>query len=184
MPPKLELVPVSSRPPGWTPNAAQSTGRRTAWLASAGLDSRRIEALAAEKLCRDAFEDARVVLVGFSDAHLCDTRQKLRSIGVTATASASTARQLADLSDMRLGFTHVFVDFDAFDSVEDAVDALIAFRLNAPGVIVVAFSEAVSGDDFGRERARICDATLRLPISAPRLRDGLVSAELNHAETH
>ncbi|MCC5984118.1 MAG: hypothetical protein JJU42_07120 [Rhodobacteraceae bacterium] len=183
---KLEPVHVDSRPLGWNAASAQGAGRRSAWLASAMLDSERLEAVATEKLLYDGFEGMCVLLVGFSHADLCDTRQKLRSIGATATATASVAalRQREDVSDMRHGFTHAFVNLDAFESVDDAVDALIAFRSNAPELIVVAFSEAISGDDFGKERARICDATLRLPISAPRLRNGLVTAEMNHADTH
>lgn len=181
MRPKLELVHVSPQPVTRKPDASRGPSRRALWLAAVTEDSTRLDAKIESRLLADTFRYTRVLLVGFSPEHLYDTRQRLRSIGVAATASASDVQQLHDVSCMDSGFTHVLVNFDAFDDVEAAVETLMTFRPRAPDLIIVACSEVVSGDDVGSERARICDATLKLPVSTPRLIDGLVKAFLNHA---
>lgn len=127
-------------------------------------------------------EEARVLLLGFPPVHLSSLRDSLRSLGVHVTAAAPSVMQLPDVAEMGLAFNHVLVHFDAFDDVEAGVEALIAFRASAPETIVVVCSALVSGDDLGSERALICDATLRLPVSTPRMREGLFAARNNHAE--
>ena len=179
---KLELVHDIRQPTSEKQKASRTIAARAAWLGSAVEETERLEVNAARALLADAFANTRVLLVGFEHEHICEMRQKLRYIGASAIASASSVRQLEDAADMRLGFTHIMVNFDAFGDVEVGVDALLSFRSRAPSKIVVACSEKVGGDDFGTERLRICDATLKLPISAPRLADGLLAAFLNHSE--
>lgn len=182
MQPKLELVYAAPHAISRNQSGVRTSMRRQAWLASAADATERLDATAAEKLVADAFQNARVILFGFSGKHQREIRHMLRSIGCMAIATGSDLRQLQDVCAMGMGFTHVFVNIDAFEDVEDAVVALMAFRSNAPGMILVAFSESVSGDDFGTERRRICDVTLKLPVSAARLTNGMVTAFLNHAD--
>ena len=182
MHPKLELVHVSPRPIGGISTTARSPGGRTLRLASATDDIGRLERVAARKLLAGSFEHARFLLLGFEGEYLFDLRQKMKSIGAFSMASAISLCQLDRASDIGLNFTHVLVNLDAFASIEAAVESLIAFREKTPDLIVVAFSEMTSGDDFGSERTAICDATLKLPVSTPRLADGLVTALLNHAD--
>ncbi|MBE0455601.1 MAG: hypothetical protein IBX58_18365 [Roseovarius sp.] len=155
--------------------------RRTASLDSVFEDADRHAAKTSDQLGANAFRNTRVLLIGFATGRLRDIRQDLRSIGVSVTVAASNVRQLHDVPNIELGVTHVIVNFDAFDDVIDGVDTLMAFRETAPDLVVVLCSEVVCGDDFGVERARICDATLKLPIGAPRLARGLLSAASNQA---
>lgn len=177
MQPNLKLVYSSPYPAVKSLNGQR---RRTAWLDSAFEDADRLDAKTSNELSANAFRNTRVLLIGFATACLCDIRQDLRSIGVSVTVAASNVLQLHDVSNIELGVTHVLVNFDAFDDAPDGVDALMAFRRTAPDLIVVLCSKVVCGDDFGVERARICDATLRVPIGAPRLARGLLSAAINH----
>jgi len=140
----------------------------------------RLVRSAAIRMDGDVFSDARVLLVGFPQKHLAGLRRDLRDLGVRATAAAPSVRQLPDVAGMGLAFSHVIVHFDAFEDVEAGVNALYDFRRSSPGMVVIACSEFVSGDDLGGERAAICDATLRLPVSTPRLRDGFAAASVNH----
>lgn len=176
MQPKLELVYSAPYPIG-APGGVQ---RRSAWFAAAAVDADRLQAKVERKLVTDSFLETRVLLIGFTGRDLHEMRQTLRAIRVSATAAVSDVGQLRDVAVMGLGFTHVLVNLDAFDDVEDGVDALLDFRAAAPELVVVVCSAMVSGDDFGSERARICDATLKLPASATRLARGLVSALSNH----
>lgn len=180
--PKRELLHASPRPIGGSPTTARSAGRRSLWLASATDDAERLEHVATRKLLAEAFEQTRFLLLGFEGEDLYVLQQKMRSIGICGGAPAFSVCQIDRASEMGLNFTHVLVNLDAFDSIEAAVEALITFREKTPDLIVVAFSEMTSGDDFGSERAAICDATLKLPVSTPRLADGLVTAFLNHAD--
>lgn len=183
MQPKLELVYDANqpilRPP--LPPRSVSVSARAARLAAADLEIDRLEMKVTERLPSGIFQSARVLLVGFSSVHLADIRSKLRVLNVAATAAAMDVRQLQDALDMGRGFTHIFVNLDAFEDVASGVDALMSCRPNVPDRIIVACSEMVGGDDFGSERSMICDATLKLPISTPRLANGLLTAQMNHS---
>lgn len=167
---------LSSGNPHQGTDGGLSKGPATSGLAS------RLWSGAADRMDAGVLTDGRVLLLGFRPEHLSSLRESLRSLGVHVTAAAPSVLQLPNVAEMGLAFSHVLVHFDAFDDVESGVDALADFRASAPGMIIVACSALVSGDDLGSERALICDATLRLPVSTPRLRDGLVAATFNHVE--
>lgn len=181
MQPRLRLVSNASHPTKEKRTTCREATSRDAWLASALEYPERLDDKATKELVSNTFQHTRVLLIGFTPRHLDDTKNKLRSIGVAATASVSSVLHLQNVCDSGLGFTHVLVNIDAFDDIEAGVEALIEYRSSAPDLIVLICSEMVGGDDFGSERARICDATLKLPISSPRLVDGFLKAFLNHS---
>lgn len=170
---KLELVRGSPHSRARNP---------VAWLGALIKESGRLDTLAAETLVANSFQHTRALLIGFSNDYLLDIRNKLRSIGFTATASMSDIRKIDDISKLKPGFGLVIVNFDAFADMDEAVDAMLEFRSATPDLSVVAVSEMVSGDDFGSERAPICDVTLKLPVSKTRLAQGLVMAQQNHQD--
>jgi hypothetical protein len=129
-----------------------------------------------------AFSDMRVLVLGFDTVERTWLRNSLRFIGVSATASAFNVGQLASVAGMGLSFTHVILNLDGYECLDDAVDALLNFRRLAPFIVVVAVSSRLSGDDLGQERRAICDATLRLPLSERRLRRGLLEGRANNCD--
>jgi CheY-like chemotaxis protein len=130
-----------------------------------------------------ALSSARVLLMGFDGANRALLRGWLRGFGVPVAAAAPGIGHFGDTVSICRAFNHVIVNLDSFDSIQAAVEALLTFRKRAPNVTVVAVSSDVSGDDLGRERTAICDATLRAPISQERFRTGLIEAGANRAAT-
>lgn len=124
---------------------------------------------------------ARVLLVAFSPKYLEELRDHLRGIGVHVNATTPNVKQLSHSGNMGAAFSHILVNFDAFDDLETGVDVLAAFRKRFDHAVVLC-SEHVSYDDLGSERSAICDATLRLPISLERLQRGLRAASANSRE--
>lgn len=177
---KLRLVSNAGHPTKARRTTRRDVKSRDAWLSFELEYPERLEDKAKKALRSKVLQNTRVLLIGFTPRHLADTTYHLRSIGVAATASISNVHHLQNVSDLGVGFTHVLVNIDAFDDIETGVEALIAYRSSAPDLVVLVCSEIVGGDDFGSERAGICDATLKLPISLPRLVDGLMKAYLNH----
>ncbi|NYS26767.1 hypothetical protein HUK65_17480 [Rhodobacteraceae bacterium 2376] len=178
MRPRLELTHCQYQSTRESAPKRSSSSARTAWLACTESDVERLDAKAAESMSCYPLERARVLLIGFEADELCDISHGLCTIGVDATDSISNVDHLHKASEYLLGFTHILVNIDAFEDVESAVDVLLAYRSNAPFMVIVACSYMVGGDDFGRERTAICDATLKMPISTSRLAKGLSSAEL------
>lgn len=118
-------------------------------------------------------------LVGFdhgSAARLCDMSTQLNVAQCDGFASVQV------LQDAALMDTHdvIILNIDAFMDLAQAVDTLRQFRVRSPEVAVILISSAVRGDDLGRERAPICDATLRAPVTLPRLRGALQAAMSGH----
>lgn len=124
---------------------------------------------------------ARVLLVAFSPEQLGELRDHLRTAGVDVTAATPNVKQLSNAGEMGAAFTHILVNIDAFDDLETGIDVLSAFRKRFSHVVVLC-SAHVADDDLGSERSTICDATLRLPVSPKRLRQGLSAASVNSNE--
>lgn len=131
------------------------------------------------RLEETSFWNMRVLVVGCNMADRSMFRESLRHIGVRVVAIAPHATHLCAVADMGKSFTHIIVNLDAFGCMEDAVEALLKFRTLAPENIVIAVSSLVGGDDLGQERSAICDATLRLPVTERRLREGLSRGQAN-----
>ncbi len=126
--------------------------------------------------------DARVLIVGFSAGQLPGLRRSLQRSGVREIVATPSVQKLQIVSEMQNAYSHIVVNFDAFESTESGVDALFTFRMQVSGFVVILCSAFASGDDFGTERAAICDATLRVPVSEHRLRAGLIAGTENHAD--
>lgn len=124
---------------------------------------------------------ARVLLVAFSPEQLQGLRDYLRGMGVHVTAATPNVKQLPDVGRMGTGFTHILINFDAFDDLETGVEVLSAFRKHF-GHVLILCSAQVASDDLGSERSAICDATLRSPVTPERLRLALRAATTNRHE--
>lgn len=124
---------------------------------------------------------ARVLLMGFEGKALREARSMVRAVGVASCASCQDVEQLQDVAEMHGAFSHLVVNFDAFETSHEAVEALFAFRLKQRQVVVVLVSASVTADDLTAERKSICDATLRAPLSHQRTKRVLVAASMNRA---
>lgn len=124
---------------------------------------------------------ARVLLLGFDGVLLSETRKMVRAAGVASCATCHNVVQLQGVADMQDAFSHLIINFDSFETSNEAVGALLEFRLRQKEFSIVLVSACVSDDDLGLERKSICDATLRAPLSQKRMRDGLIAASLNHS---
>lgn len=130
------------------------------------------------------FENVKALLIGFSESDLYMVRSHLKNIGVKLIAFMPTLRHVDRIPPIKDIFTHVFINFDAFEDVETGVDALLNARGKEANVVIILCSKEVSGDDLDINRILICDATLRLPLTDKRLRQGLISANANNQELH
>lgn len=117
-----------------------------------------------------------ICAVGFSARDLADLRTVVGSVGILPL-SVKPIAQMNACADCFDESTHVIVNLDAFEAVEDAIECLLNFRSVKPACIVIAVSVYVLGDDLGSDRRAICDATLRWPISMSRFDSGLRAAE-------
>ena len=130
------------------------------------------------------FQNVKALLIGFSESDLYMVRTHLKNIGVKLIAFMPTLRHIEHIPPIKDIFTHVFINFDAFEDVETGVDALLNARGRGAHVVIILCSKEVSGDDLDINRILICDATLRLPLTDQRLRQGLVSANANNQGFH
>jgi hypothetical protein len=124
--------------------------------------------------------NACILVIGFGHSEACAITQMLRDAGTKSCATCTNVEQLGDVSSMRGAFTHVIINLDAFEDIEDAVTALMIFRLRQKNIVVILISDAVAQDDLLTDRKRVCDATLRAPVSFNRLCDGLLAAWVNN----
>ncbi|MBI1172342.1 hypothetical protein GC209_13150 [bacterium] len=124
--------------------------------------------------------NARVLVMGFENNYLGALINMLRDAGLRSCATCKNISQLEDVSAMRGAFTHVIVNLDAFDDMDEAVSRLLLFRRRRQDTVVILISDAVKKDDLLPDRKWICDATLRAPVSPNRLCDGLSAAWVNN----
>lgn len=108
------------------------SGDSSGKLSSFANQEARLWAAMTARFDQASFSDIRVLVLGFETVERTWLRNSLRFIGVRVTATAPNVGQLAGVADMGLSFTHVIANLDGFESVEDAVDALLDFRQRAP----------------------------------------------------
>lgn len=116
---------------------------------------------------------ARILLIGFDKILASDLFENVHRLHFARCIEQESIDILFEDNPDLGSYNGVFLNLDAFCDICDAVDRLRKFRLEFPNVAVVLVSSDVRGDDFGRERAPICDATLRAPITLPRLKTAL-----------
>lgn len=75
-----------------------------------------------------------------------------------------------------------FVDSDAMGDLEDTVDLCLRLRNCAPAVHLILISSEVRGHDLTAERAAICDATLKSPLTERAIDAGVSAASNNFVE--
>ncbi|WP_299599054.1 hypothetical protein [uncultured Tateyamaria sp.] len=75
-----------------------------------------------------------------------------------------------------------FVDSDAMGDLEDTVDLCLRLRNCAPEVHLILISSEVRGHDLTAERAAICDATLKSPLTERAIDAGVSAASNNFVE--
>jgi AmiR/NasT family two-component response regulator len=126
--------------------------------------------------------NARFVLIGFADREAVSLSAMLREAGAKSCASSKDVAKLREAADMGEAFSHIVVNLDAFDDMDDAVSALLFFRMRQKEVVVILISDTVKQDDLFQERKWICDATIKAPLSMKRLSDGLLAAWANNKE--
>ena len=114
-------------------------------------------------------------LIGFDSGSASHLRQICTQLNVAECSVAPSVQVLNDASLMDT-YDVIILNLDAFEDMVQAVDILFQFRVRLPEVAVILIASDVRGDDLGRERAPICDATLRAPVNLPRLRCALQAA--------
>lgn len=152
----------------------------TSWLSGkpdAALEDRLLTE-ASRRMQENLLNTARIMLAGFDPEMLDWMRSELRALGLWVVDAAPAARDIRDVVEIGPAFDHLVINLDAFEDAEAGVDALLPLRARCGDAIIVLVSASVSGDDFGCERRAICDATLRAPASASRIKQALVAGIL------
>lgn len=127
-------------------------------------------------------DGAKLVLLGFNAANQARITKMLRAAGAAET-SGFDIDALAQASFGAPGAApSLIVNLEGFDTLENAVSALMVFRKAHPEVVIVLVSTAVAADDLSPERRMICDATLAAPLSFQRLVEGLLAAARNNRQ--
>jgi hypothetical protein len=127
----------------------------------------------------DGVNKLRTLLLGFNAKELDQTLHVLGLLDTGMTASISDLCALRGPEDLWKLFDVVMINHDAFEDPETAVDEYLSFRQRFADKTVVLVSRHVRQDDLSTERAAICDATLRFPLSPERLLSGLKAGQSN-----
>ncbi|MCC6002269.1 MAG: hypothetical protein JJU19_15625 [Pararhodobacter sp.] len=106
----------------------------------------------------------------------------LRAIGMRPSSAPLSVSDLRGLVSGSCSASHLFVNLDAFEDIEDGIDQLMALRTAVRNMTVILCSAHIRGDDLGSERSALCDVTLKLPVAETRLRAGLRAARENRQD--
>lgn len=129
-----------------------------------------------DQLDTDPVTEANVMLLGFDAQVKLRMCEMLTQIDVATFAFGKIADFFSKTPAMVQKYSTIILNLDAIDDLIYAVDTLYNFRSRYPEIAVILVSSEVRGDDLGRERAAICDATLRAPLTTQRLKGALQNA--------
>jgi len=131
------------------------------------------------RLAYDRINKLRTLLLGFNAKELDQILHVFGFLDTGMTASIPDLCALQGPDDLWEMFEVVMINHDGFADSETAVDEYLAFRQRFADKTVILVSRDVAQDDLTTERAAICDATLRFPLSPERLLVGLRAARSN-----
>lgn len=127
----------------------------------------------------NGYGGGNAVLVGFQPEERARLAEELSDIGIRSASARLAEFTLPGLSAETCSASHLFINLDAFDDIEDGIGQLMALRAEIRDLTVVLCSANIRGDDLGSERSALCDVTLKLPMTDSRLRAGLRAAREN-----
>ncbi|WP_419739219.1 hypothetical protein [Ruegeria sp.] len=110
------------------------------------------------------------------DVQVCENFGCL-ALSAAGSAVGNESRLVVDDFDM------VFVDLalsGMTHDLDDSVGLLCRFRESNPKVKVIVFSDEFKSDDLGVDRLAATDVSIRLPVDADRLAQGVVQAGINN----
>lgn len=131
------------------------------------------------RLSVEGISTLRTLLLGFDAKELDQTLYVFGLLDAGVTASIADLLTLRESDDLWEMFDVVMINHDAFEDPEMAVDEYLVFRERFAHKTVLLVSRHVAQDDLTTERAAICDATLRFPLSPERLLLGLKAGQSN-----
>lgn len=110
-----------------------------------------------------------------------DVAEWLKALGGHAMVVGERLLPLEWIDQYAGDFDLALIDADHIGDPGDVVDLGLRLRRYAPGLPLVFVSSRVSQDDLGTDRAAICDATLRKPLTRRAFLRALPVALDNHA---
>ena len=121
-------------------------------------------------------QHARVAICGFNPSGVAILHDLALDLNVASCVDAGPVSVLSTDWRGAQNVDIVIVNLEVFGDVVTAIDTLRGFRTRTSHIGVILVSSKVRGDDLGRERAPICDATLRAPVTLPRLEQALLGS--------
>lgn len=129
----------------------------------------------------ESLEARPALLLSRSDA-LTYASEWIVDAGFWVAHSQCLQHELQSMIQTTQKWSVILIAIDDFGGITAVIEDLLRLRRALPGVPVILLSSEVHGDDFSSVRKHLCDVTLRLPLSLPRLNLGLCEAVVNNAE--
>jgi len=122
----------------------------------------------------------QIILVSDRNDFISDLEEWAQANSLTTTKCPGLSNLLED-EDFTTPYA-LIVDVKPYTDVAPVLDALLEFRMIRPTVAVVLISEEVKRHDFGTDRLRICDVTLKAPVDGAILSLGISEALSNNVK--
>lgn len=128
----------------------------------------------------DMLDDGPALLIAMGRLNIEPCEEWLRSVGIEVlhrqsfNAVASLMRYRAPKVSLLL------VDVDSLGGIADTIDDVIWLRDAFPAIPLILLSSRTANSDFSTERLRLCDVTLRAPVSHSSLELAIVEAACNN----
>ncbi|WP_147335685.1 hypothetical protein [Pseudotabrizicola alkalilacus] len=129
----------------------------------------------------ESLEARPVLILSRSDA-MVQVSEWIVDAGFWVAHSQSIQKELESLRPDMPKWSVILIAIDDFGGITDVIEDLLQLRRAQPGLPVILLSSEVQGDDFSSVRKHVCDATLRLPVSLPRLNLALCESLVNNLE--
>ena len=121
----------------------------------------------------------RVALISKDCLETKNTALDLVKMGYEVHHTTDIDSMLDSVLEQPKDWHFIMFDLDFFESVEDAVDDLTAFREICRSIPVLLLSSSVRKDELSDYRRAVGDATLRKPVYSARLQDGIDAMKRN-----
>lgn len=128
----------------------------------------------------DLLDAGPALLIATDRANIGPCEEWLNSVGIGVVHRRcfdSVARMMRHKAPQ---ISLLLIDIDSLGGIAATIDDVIRLRDAQPGIPLILLSAEIHGSDFSTERLRLCDVTLRAPVSHSALELAIVEAACNN----
>lgn len=128
----------------------------------------------------EMLDDGPAMLIAGNERNIGPCADWLAGAGIGARRCRSLGEAATAIGDTEARISLLVIDIDSLGGISAAIDGMLAIRNTHSAIPLILLSADIPASDHSTERLRLCDVTLRAPVSYAALEVAIVEAARNN----